>query len=39
MPIKNGSRVFALGIILTVVCASVYAQQTVYKRATSERSK
>ena len=28
---KNGGRVFALGIILTVVCASVYAQQTVYK--------
>jgi hypothetical protein len=31
MSIKNGSGVFALGIILTVVCASVYAQQTVYK--------
>jgi hypothetical protein len=28
---KNGGGVFALGIILTVVCASVYAQQTVYK--------
>ena len=31
MPTKNRSGVFALGIILTVVCASVYAQQTVYK--------
>ena len=31
MPIKNRSGVFALGIILTVVCASVYAQQKVYK--------
>jgi hypothetical protein len=31
MSVKNGSWVFALGIILTVVCASVYAQQTVYK--------
>jgi hypothetical protein len=28
---KNGGGVFALGIILTVFCASVYAQQTVYK--------
>ena len=28
---KNGGVVFALGIILTVVNASVYAQQTVYK--------
>jgi hypothetical protein len=28
---KNGSWVSALGVILTVVCASVYAQQTVYK--------
>jgi hypothetical protein len=28
---NNGVGVFALGIILTVVCASVYAQQTVYK--------
>ena len=28
---KIGGRVFALGIILTVFCASVYAQQTVYK--------
>jgi len=28
---KNRSGVFALGIILTVVCASAYAQQTVYK--------
>jgi hypothetical protein len=28
---KNGGAVFALGIILTFVCASVYAQQTVYK--------
>ncbi len=28
---KNGGAVFALGIILTVVCGSVYAQQTVYK--------
>ncbi len=27
----NVGRVFALGIILTVVCAGVYAQQTVYK--------
>jgi len=31
MPIKNRSGIFALGIILTVVCASVYAQQKVYK--------
>jgi len=31
MSIKNGIWVFALGIILTVVCASVYAQQKVYK--------
>ncbi len=28
---KIGGRVFVLGIILTVFCASVYAQQTVYK--------
>ena len=28
---KNGGGIFILGIILTVVCASVYAQQTVYK--------
>jgi len=28
---KNGGGLFALGIILTVVCASVYAQQTVHK--------
>jgi hypothetical protein len=28
---KNGGGFFALGIILTLVCASVYAQQTVYK--------
>jgi len=28
---KNGRGFFALGILLTVVCASVYAQQTVYK--------
>jgi hypothetical protein len=28
---KNGVGVLALGIILTVVCASAYAQQTVYK--------
>jgi len=28
---RNGGRVFALGIILMVVCASVYAQQKVYK--------
>jgi len=28
---KNGGVVLALGIILTVVCASAYAQQTVYK--------
>ena len=28
---KNGGWIFALVIILTVVCASVYAQQTVYK--------
>ncbi len=28
---KNRSGIFALGIILTVVCASLYAQQTVYK--------
>jgi len=31
MPTKNRSGVFALGIILTVVFASAYAQQTVYK--------
>jgi hypothetical protein len=31
MSIRNGSGVFVLGIILTVVCASVYAQQKVYK--------
>jgi len=31
MSTKNGSGFIALGIILTVVCASVYAQQTVYK--------
>jgi len=31
MPVKNRSGVCALGIILTVVCASAYAQQTVYK--------
>ena len=31
MPTKNRSGVFSLGIILTVVCASAYAQQTVYK--------
>ena len=31
MPTKNRSGVFALGIILTVVCASAFAQQTVYK--------
>jgi hypothetical protein len=31
MPTKNRSGVFALGIILTVVCASAHAQQTVYK--------
>jgi len=31
MSTKNRSGVFALGIILTVVCASAYAQQTVYK--------
>jgi len=31
MPAKNRSWVCALGIILTVVCASAYAQQTVYK--------
>jgi uncharacterized protein DUF4124 len=31
MSIKNGIWVFALGIILTVVCASVHAQQKVYK--------
>ncbi len=31
MSIKNGSGGFALGIILTVVCANVYAQQRVYK--------
>jgi hypothetical protein len=28
---KNGGAVFALGIFLTVVCASVYAQQKIYK--------
>ena len=28
---KNGGGFLALGIILTVACASVYAQQTVYK--------
>ena len=28
---RNGGGVFALGIILTVVCASADAQQTVYK--------
>jgi hypothetical protein len=28
---RNGGGFFALGIILTVACASVYAQQTVYK--------
>ena len=28
---KNGAGVFALGIILTVICASVSAQQEVYK--------
>jgi hypothetical protein len=28
---KNGGGLFALGIVLTLVCASVYAQQTVYK--------
>jgi hypothetical protein len=28
---KNGGGVFALGIVLTVACASVNAQQTVYK--------
>ncbi len=28
---RNGGGVLALGIILTVVCASVYAQQKVYK--------
>jgi len=31
MSTRNRSGVFALGIILTVVCASAYAQQTVYK--------
>ena len=31
MSTKYGSGFIALGIILTVVCASVYAQQTVYK--------
>ena len=31
MPTKNRSGVFALGIILTVFCASTYAQQTIYK--------
>ena len=31
MSTKNCSGVIALGIILTVVCASAYAQQTVYK--------
>ena len=31
MSTKNGSGFIALGIILTIVCASVYAQQTVYK--------
>ena len=28
---RNGDRFILLGIILTVVCAGVYAQQTVYK--------
>ena len=28
---KNGGTVFALGVILAVVCGSVYAQQKVYK--------
>ena len=28
---KNGGGLFALGIVLTVACASVNAQQTVYK--------
>jgi hypothetical protein len=28
---KNGCGFFVLGIILTIACASVYAQQTVYK--------
>jgi hypothetical protein len=31
MSTRNGSWVFALGMILAVVCAGVYAQQTVYK--------
>ena len=28
---KNGGGILALGIILTVACGSVYAQQTVYQ--------
>ena len=28
---NNGGRVFLLGIILTLACASVYAQQTVFR--------
>jgi len=28
---NNGGQIILLGIILTVVCASVYAQETVYK--------
>ena len=31
MSTRNGIGVFALGIIVTVVCASVHAQQEVYK--------
>jgi hypothetical protein len=31
MSIRNGIGIFAFGIILTVVCASVHAQQKVYK--------
>jgi len=31
MLIKSGGWIFALGIVLTVACASVNAQQTVYK--------
>jgi len=31
MLIRSGGGALVLGIILTVVCASVYAQQTVYK--------
>ena len=31
MPTKSGSGFLVLGIILTVVCASAYAQQKVYK--------